>query len=186
MTKSLPGSLSRLVRFVRNQWRTMTVYPTSGAMGSGIVGPGLTAVRSVSGINYRFRGMRPSHPGCAGLEGMLRRRQADAGAAREGPKQCMCANTWGFHDITLVDMAGVTGPPVSKEEIINLRRQWPTSLVLGMSRRQTDLELLRRECKSRFRSSQTGRCTYCGRSILHDMARHVSNYHLDLTQCPLS
>ena len=42
-----------------------------------------------------------------------------------------------FHDVTLVDMAGVTGPPVSKEELSTLRRQWPVSLVSGMSKRQT-------------------------------------------------
>ena len=68
------------------------------------------------------------------------------------------------------------------EEMSILRRQWPTSLLTGMTRRQTDLELLRRECKNRFRDSQAGRCTYCGGNIVHDMARHVSNYHLDLGQ----
>ena len=83
----------------------------------------------------------------------------------------------------------MAGPPVSKEEMSNLRRQWPTSLMSGMTRRKTDLELLSRECKSRFRGSQTGRCTYCGRRIVHDMARHVSIYHLDLGhlwRCPVS
>ena len=58
-----------------------------------------------------------------------------------------------------------------------------------MTRRQTDMESLRRECKSKFRNSQAERCTYCGQNIIHDMARHVSNYHLDLEQlwrCPVS
>ena len=90
------------------------------------------------------------------------------------------ATPWGFHDVTLVDMTGETGPTVSMEEMSNLRRQWPASLLTGMTQRQTDLQLLRRECKNRFCDSQAGRCTYCGRNIVHDMARHVSNYHLDL------
>ena len=49
--------------------------------------------------------------------------------------------------------------------------------------------LLRREYKRRFRDMQAGVCAYCGRHIMHDMARHVSIYHLDLEQlwqCPVS
>ena len=68
------------------------------------------------------------------------------------------------------------------EEMGDLRRQWPTSLLTGMTRRQTDLETLRRECKARFRSVQAGVCMHCGTNI-----RHVSN--LDLGQlwwCPAS
>ena len=67
---------------------------------------------------------------------------------------------WGFHNATLVDMAGATGPSVSKEELSALRRQWPVSVVTGMSKRQTDLELMHCECKARFRSHHTGACTY--------------------------
>ena len=96
---------------------------------------------------------------------------------------------WGFHDVTLVDMAGATRPSVSKEELSTLRRQWPVSLVSGMSKRQTDLELMRRNCKAQFRAHPTGACTYCGRNIVHDMVRHVSSFHLDLGQlwrCPIS
>ena len=58
-----------------------------------------------------------------------------------------------------------------------------------MTRWQADLETLRWECKSRFRNSQSGSCTYCGRNIIHDMACHVSNYQLDLGKlwrCPVS
>ena len=29
---------------------------------------------------------------------------------------------------------------------------------------------------------QVGRCSYCRRNIVHDMARHVSTYHLDWRQ----
>ena len=48
-----------------------------------------------------------------------------------------------------------------------------------MSKRQTDLELMRRDCKARFRAHPTGACTYGGQNIVHDMARHVSSFHLD-------
>ena len=99
------------------------------------------------------------------------------------------AASWGFHNVTLVDMAGATGPSVSKEDLSSLRRQWPVSLVAGMSNRQTDLELMRRDCKARFRAHPTGACTYCGRNIVHAMAHHVSSFHLDLGQlwrCPVS
>ena len=68
----------------------------------------------------------------------------------------------GFHDVTLVDMARETGPELEMEDMCNLKRQWPTSLLVGMSRRQTDLESQRRECKNQFRNSQAGRCTHCG------------------------
>ena len=40
----------------------------------------------------------------------------------------------GFDDVTLVDMTGETSPEVSMEDMCNLRRQWPTSLLAGMSR----------------------------------------------------
>ena len=86
--------------------------------------------------------------------------------------------------------AGLVAPPISGvEELSTLRRQWPVSLVAGMSNRPTDLELMRCDCKDRFRAHPTGACTYCGRNIVHDMAHHVSNFHLDLGQlwrCPVS
>ena len=99
------------------------------------------------------------------------------------------AATWGFHEATLMDMAGATGSSVSNEELSALRRQWPVSVVAGMSKRQTDLELMCHDCKARFRSHLTGACPYCGRNIKHDMARHVPSFHLDLGQlwrCPVS
>ena len=109
--------------------------------------------------------------------------------ANAEPTRCYRATPRGFHNVTLVDLTGETGPTVSMEEMSNLRRQWPTSLLTGMTRWQADLETLMREGKSRFRNSQAGSCTYCGRHIIHNMACHVSNYHLDLGQlwrCPVS
>ena len=75
------------------------------------------------------------------------------------------ATSWGFHDVTLVDMTRETGPTVSMGKMSNLQRQWPRSLLTGMTRRQTDLHALRRECKRWFRNSQAGSCTYCGSNI---------------------
>ena len=57
-----------------------------------------------------------------------------------------------FHDMMLVDMSNVSGPAVSTADMSHLRRQWHTSLLKGMTRRQTDMKLLWRECKRRFRN----------------------------------
>ena len=46
------------------------------------------------------------------------------------------AAPWGFHDVTIVDMATEARPPVSKEELSTLRQQWLVSLVSGMLKRQ--------------------------------------------------
>ena len=48
---------------------------------------------------------------------------------------------------------------------------------------------MRHACKERFCGWQTGCCPYCSTNIKHDMARHVSSFHLDLGQlwrCPVS
>ena len=92
------------------------------------------------------------------------------------------AKPCGFHDMMLVDMPDVSGPAVSTADMSHLRQQWHTSLVKGMTRWQTDLKLLRRECKRRFRNMQAGICAYCGRHIVHGMARHVPTHHLDLAE----
>ena len=81
----------------------------------------------------------------------------------------------GFHDITLVDMTGVSVPTVSMGEVSNLRRQWPTSLLMGMTRRQTNLDLKRRECKHRFRDPQQERCSYCGCSYCRCRGVHIDH-----------
>ena len=95
----------------------------------------------------------------------------------------------GFHDVTLGDMLDTSGPPITMGDLGQLRWQWPVSIVSGMAHRQTELELMWHACKERFRGAQTGCCPYCGTSIKHDMARHVSSFHLDLGQlwrCPVS
>ena len=112
----------------------------------------------------------------------LRTRNADAELLRVLPGRAQDsvqvlipdANTAasGFHDVTLVDMADVAGPPISVGDLGLLRRQFLLSVVTGMSRRQTELELMRHACKEQFRGVQTGCCQCCGTNIKHDMARH--------------
>ena len=97
----------------------------------------------------------------------------------------------GFHDVTLVDQTSESGPIVSMEDMCILRRKWSTtcSLLSGMSRRQTELETMRRDSKVTFHNKPAGLCRECGKYIQHDMTRHVSTYYLDLGQlwrCPVS
>ena len=70
----------------------------------------------------------------------------------------------GFH-ITLVNMADVVGPTVPVGDLSLLRRQWPVSVVSGMSRKQITLEQLCCACNKRFRGAQIGCCPYCGTNI---------------------
>ena len=94
-----------------------------------------------------------------------------------------------FHNVTLLDMAEAVEPAVPVEDLSLLRRQWPISVLSGMSRKQTDLEQLCYACKQRFCGARTGCCPYCGTNIKDDMAQHVASFHLDLTQlrqCPVA
>ena len=54
---------------------------------------------------------------------------------------------------------------------------------VGDSRRQTDLETMRCDCKAKFCNKQAGVCKVYGKNIQYDMAQHMSNYHLDLDSC---
>ena len=71
----------------------------------------------------------------------------------------------GFLYVTLLDMADAVRPVVPVGDLWLLRRQWPLSVLSGMSRKQTDLELMRHECKQCFRGARTGCCSYCGTNI---------------------
>ena len=177
--KSLPGSLRRLVYFVGSRRCTVTVYISNGAMASGKGRGGRPRVDR-SGVIFRYE-LQTSwnapvsfvtldSPEVVALDTSvvpdvlgLRARYPDAKSTRVLPGRAQNsvrmlvldarATPRGFHDVTLVDMTGETGPTVSMGEMSKLRRQWPTSLLTGMTRRETDLETLRRECKSRFRNS---------------------------------
>ena len=48
----------------------------------------------------------------------------------------------GFHDVTLVDMPDADAHVVPVADLNILRRQWPLSVVPGMSQKQTDYESL--------------------------------------------
>ena len=91
--------------------------------------------------------------------------------------------------VTLLDMGDVEGPDVSVGDLSILRLQWPLSVVSGLARQQLELEQLRHACNKRYRGAQTGLCSFCGKVIKLDLARHVANYHLELAQlwrCPVS
>ena len=94
-----------------------------------------------------------------------------------------------FHGITLVDMGDTSGPDVSIADLSLLQLQWPILVVTSMSWLQPELEQLRHGCKKRYRGSQADGCTFCGKRIKLDMARHVANCHLKLAhlwRCPVS
>ena len=52
----------------------------------------------------------------------------------------------------------------------------------GMARQQLELEQLRHACKNGYHGTQSDVCTFCGKMIKLDLARHVVNYHLELAQ----
>ena len=79
-------------------------------------------------------------------------------------------------------MADAGAPYVSVNDLSILRLQWPVFVVSGMVRHQQKLEQLCHACKKRYRGVQAGLCSFCGRVIRLDMARHVANYHLELAQ----
>ena len=165
----LPGSLRWLVHSVGSRRCIVTVSIISGAMASGKARGGRFRVDR-GGVNFRYEletswnaresflildspevvvldtsvipdllGLRAHYPNAESTRVLPGRAQNIVRVlvpdARAMPQ--------GFHDITLVDMTGPTGPTVSMGEMSNLRRQWPTSLLTGMTRRQTDLEALR-------------------------------------------
>ena len=186
--KSSPGSLGRLLPYIKNRWCTVTVYIASSAMTSGYYGGGRPRIDR-SRVTFRNElqiawkapesyvtldspgvvelgtsfvsdvlGLRVHYQN-AGPTWLLPGRAQNSGCVLIPDARVV---PWGFHDVTLVDMLGETGPEVAMEDMCNLRRQWTTSLLAGVSRRQTDLESHLLECKNRFRNSQAGRCIYCG------------------------
>ena len=91
----------------------------------------------------------------------------------------------GFHEITLVDMGDTSGPYVFIADLSLLWLQWPIPVVSSLSGLQPELT----DAKKPYRRSQADGCSYCGKRIKLDMARHVANYHLELSQrwrCPVS
>ena len=159
----LPGLLFRLEYYTRTKRFTVNVCITSGAMASSDSGGSHPRVDHHR-VTFRMESyVNLDSPGVVKLDTSvvsdvlgLRAHYQNARPTRVLPgraQNSVCvlipdvhAVPRGFHDVTLVDMAGETGPEVLKEEMGYLRRQWPASLLTGMSRRQTDLETQRREC----------------------------------------
>ena len=68
-------------------------------------------------------------------------------------------------------------------------RIWTKTLFVFMSRYQHDLERMRKECRERFGSTQSGNCPHCGKYIQQNLGKHVALYHIELAQlwrCPVA
>ena len=95
----------------------------------------------------------------------------------------------GFHDVLLHDMTDADALCVAVSDLSALCQDWPAVVISGMTRHQLELEQMGYDCKKRYRGIQIGLCTFCGKVIRLDLARHVANYHLELAQlwrCPVS
>ena len=79
----------------------------------------------------------------------------------------------GCHEILLHDMGEEYLPFVATSELDHLRHIWPRALFAFMSRYQQDPERMRKECKERFGSTQSGNCTHCGKYIQRDFGKHI-------------
>ena len=88
----------------------------------------------------------------------------------------------GFHEIIIHDLADEEWPLVTLSDIGCLRREWPKPLFTFMSRYQFDLDQMRKECRERFGSTQSGRCTTCSKHIQMNLGKHVALYHMELAQ----
>ena len=86
----------------------------------------------------------------------------------------------GFHEILIHDMEDEELPFVALSELSCLRLDWPGVLFTFMARYQFDL--MWRECRERFGSTQSGTCTTCGKQIQQNLGRHVALYHMELAQ----
>ena len=67
-------------------------------------------------------------------------------------------------------------PFVALSELCCLRLDWPRTLITCMSRYQFDLDQMRKECRERFGSTQSGVCTICGKQIQKNLGRHVISH----------
>ena len=63
------------------------------------------------------------------------------------------------------DMEDEEPPFLAVSELGCLRRDWPRALFTFMARYQFDLDQMRKECRERFGSTQSGACTTCDQHI---------------------
>ena len=94
-----------------------------------------------------------------------------------------------FHEILIHDMEDEEPQFVALSELGCLRLDWPRALFTFMGRYQFELDQMRKECRDRFGSTQSGSCTTCVKYIQQNLGRHVALYHMELAQlwrCPLT
>ena len=95
----------------------------------------------------------------------------------------------GFHEILIHNLQDEELPFVAVSELSCLRLDWPKTLFTFMSRYQFDPDQMRKECRERYGSTQSGACTTCGKHIQQNLGRHVALYHMELVQlwrCPVT
>ena len=95
----------------------------------------------------------------------------------------------GFHEILIHDLADEEWPLVTLSDLGCLRLDWPKPLFTFMSRYQFDLDPMRKECRERFGSTQSGTCTTYGKHIQINLGKHIALYHMELAQlwcCPVA
>ena len=93
----------------------------------------------------------------------------------------------GFHEIIIHDLEEEELPFVVMSELGCLHLDWPKTLFTFMSRYQFDLDQMRKDCREKFGSTQSGACTHCGKHIQQNLGKHVALYHMELAQlwrCP--
>ena len=88
----------------------------------------------------------------------------------------------GFHEILIHNLEDEELPFVALSELSCLRLDWLRALLTFMSRYQFDLDQMRKDCRERFGSTQSGACTTCGKHIQKNLGRHVALYHMELAQ----
>ena len=94
-----------------------------------------------------------------------------------------------FHEILIHDLEDEEPPFVALGELGCLRLDWPRALFTFMARYQFELDQMRKECRQRFGSIQSGACTTCGKYIQQNLGRHVALYRMELAQlwrCPVT
>ena len=82
----------------------------------------------------------------------------------------------GFHEILIHDLADEEWPLVTLSDLGCLWLEWPKTLFTFMSRYQFDLDQMRKECRERYGSTQSGE------HIHMNLGKHVALYHMELAQ----
>ena len=80
----------------------------------------------------------------------------------------------GFRVILIHDLADEEWPLVTLSDLGCLQLEWPKTLSTFMSGYQFDLDQMRKECRERFGSTQSGKCTTCGKHIQMNLGKHVA------------